>query len=76
MRDRILVGVREASYLLGISPRHLWSLSQPRGPLPVIRLGGRVLYDPDDLRRFVEQAKQKAIEQVAQDHGTEELDNG
>jgi len=41
-----------------------------------VRLGKRVLYDPADLQRFIEQAKQKAIEQVAQDHGTEELDNG
>ncbi len=57
MRDRLLVGVREAAYLLGISPRHVWSLTAPRGPLPVVRLGKRALYDPRDLEAFVESAK-------------------
>jgi len=72
MLDRMLVSVREACYLLGsISPRHLWDLTAPRGPIPAVRLGKRVLYDPADLQRFIEQAKQKAVEQAAQNQATE-----
>jgi len=47
MRDKLLVPPREAAWLLGgISTRHLWSLTAPRGPIPCIRLGRRVFYDP------------------------------
>lgn len=58
LRDKLLVPPREAAWLLGgISTRHLFNLTHPRGPIPCIRLGRRVLYDPDDLRRFLEAAK-------------------
>jgi hypothetical protein len=30
---------REAAAALGISPRSLWALTAPRGPIPVIRIG-------------------------------------
>jgi len=67
MHDRMLVSVREACYLLGsISPRHLWDLTAPRGPIPAVRLGKRVLYDPADLQRFIEQAKQKAVHELTE----------
>jgi len=63
MRDKLLVPPREAAWLLGgISTRHLWSLTTPRGPIPCIRLGRRVFYAPRDLQRFLEERKQTAAE--------------
>jgi len=61
MRDKLLVPPREAAWLLGgISTRHLWSLTAPRGPIPCIRLGRRVFYDPNDLQAFLQERKQTA----------------
>ncbi|MCS7047344.1 MAG: helix-turn-helix domain-containing protein [Gemmataceae bacterium] len=50
---------REAAQALGISPRTLWALTAPRGPIPCVRIGhGRrrsVLYPVDALRRWLSQ---------------------
>lgn len=50
---------REAAQALGISPRTLWALTTPRGPIPCVRIGhGRrrsVLYPVDALRRWLSQ---------------------
>jgi hypothetical protein len=53
-----LLTVREAVAVLRISEKTLWSLSQPRGPIPVVRLGRTVRYDPADLREHIRRAKQ------------------
>lgn len=56
MHTQVLVSVREAASMLGgISQRNLWSLTTPRGPIPCVRLGRRVLYRPADLAHYVEQ---------------------
>lgn len=61
MQDKLLVPPREAAWLLGgISLRHLWALTHPRGPIPSVRLGRRVFYRPADLERFVEEPKTAA----------------
>jgi len=52
---RLLLDVREAAAALSISPRSLWAISQPRGTLPVVRIGQRVLFSTDALRRWIEQ---------------------
>jgi hypothetical protein len=38
---QLLVNAREAARMLSISEKTLWSLSQPRGPIPVVRVGMR-----------------------------------
>lgn len=53
MTDRLLLTPREAAYRLGVSTRHLWNLTNPRGPIPVVRLGRRTFYRPQDLEDFV-----------------------
>ncbi len=63
--SRFLISSREAAYRLGVSLRHLWSLTAPRGPIPAIKLGRRVLYRPQDLAAFLEQAVQQAAERAA-----------
>lgn len=50
--ERLTVGASEASEMLGISPRTLWSLTKT-GQIPSIRAGRRVLYPIDGLRKFV-----------------------
>ena len=64
LESRLLVTPREACYRLGgVSLRHLWNLSQPRGPLPVVRLGRRVFFRPEDLAAFVERAARQSAGQ-------------
>jgi S-adenosylmethionine:diacylglycerol 3-amino-3-carboxypropyl transferase len=72
MLERLLLTPREAAYRLNISVRHLWSLTQPRGPIPVVRLGRRIFYRPGDLQRFVEAASR----QVAEAQGAEGRTHG
>jgi len=63
MDARLLVSAREAAYRLGgVSVRHLWSLTQPRGPIPCVRLGRRVLYRPRDLEAFIVSAARQSAE--------------
>jgi hypothetical protein len=57
---RLLLTAAEASEQLAISPRTLWAITFPRGPLPVVRVGpsGRaVRYDPRDLREWLDAQK-------------------
>jgi predicted DNA-binding transcriptional regulator AlpA len=53
---------RDAAKALGISPRTLWALTAPRGPIPCVRIGtGKrksVLYPADALRAWLAQQTQ------------------
>ena len=51
-----LLDTRKAAAALGISPRTIWQLTQD-GHLTCVRIGRRVLYDPADVRTFIEQRK-------------------
>ena len=55
--NRLLYSVREACETLRISERSLWSLTAPRGPIPVVRIGRSVRYDPRDLEIWVAERK-------------------
>lgn len=50
---------REAAQALGISPRTLWGLTAPRGPIPCVRVGSgkrqSVLYPVADLQAWLAQ---------------------
>lgn len=50
---------REAAKALGIAERTLWSATQPRGPIPAIKLGKRVLYPVDGLKEWLSNAIQE-----------------
>ncbi len=52
---RLLIPIRDAARAVSVSERTLWGLTQPRGPIPCVRLGGRVLYSPAALTRWIEQ---------------------
>lgn len=61
MLERLLLTPREAAFQLGISTRHLWRLTSPRGPIPVVKLGRKTFYRPQDLENFVaEMARRSA----------------
>lgn len=49
----LLVSAKEASKLLGVSERWLWNSTAPRGKIPCVKLGDRVLYSPDELREYI-----------------------
>lgn len=59
--DTLLLSIREAARMLGISDRTLWSLTAPRGPIKCVRLTGRVLYSPEALRAFIAQQEAASV---------------
>jgi excisionase family DNA binding protein len=50
---QLLLTAREAAAALAVSPRTLWGLTYPRGPLPAVRLGRSVRYPADALRAWI-----------------------
>lgn len=56
---RLTLGVREAAAMLGVSERHLHTLTQ-RGDVPHVRLGGRVVYRIATLDRWLTEREQTA----------------
>jgi len=61
-KPKLLLAVREAAEALGISPRTLWSLTAPRGPLPAVRIRRRVFYRLQDLDNFITNQLVKPLE--------------
>ncbi len=58
---QMLLTPREAAKALTICEKTLWSLSVPRGPISVVRVGARsVRYSPGELRRYIEQQQSAA----------------
>ena len=61
----LLVTAAEASRLLAVSPRKLWSMTFEETPgLPYVRCGRLVRYSPDDLRRWID-AQRKGVDNDA-----------
>ena len=56
---RLLISTRDAAKTLSVCEKTLWNITVPRGPIPVVRIGRRVLYHVDDLTAFVEAKKLK-----------------
>ena len=50
---RLALKPDEAAASLGISPKSLYNRSQPRGPIPCLRIGTRVLYPTHLLRKWM-----------------------
>ena len=50
--EPLAVNAKEAAALLGVSQRLLWSLTNA-GQVPHVRLGRRVLYPVDELRKWL-----------------------
>ena len=54
--EPMLLTARQAARVLTISARTLWSLTKD-GQIPAVRIGRAVRYDPADLRRWIDRAK-------------------
>lgn len=52
--DSLLLTLLEAAKLLRVSDRHLRKMSHPTGPIPVVRIGGRLLYSRKDLETAID----------------------
>lgn len=52
----LLINTRDAARALSISTRKLWELTNCR-EIPSVRIGRRVLYDPSDLRAWIDKQK-------------------
>jgi hypothetical protein len=57
--ESLLVNASEASKMLGISDRTLWTISHPRGSVPVVKIGSRVLYSVAALERWISEQQNK-----------------
>ena len=55
---RLLLRGRDAAEALSVSPRKLWALTEPRGPIRCIRIGRAVRYDVRDLRAWINSQKE------------------
>ena len=54
---KLLLTAREAAAALSVCEKTLWSITEPRGDLPCVHVGRRVLYSVDDLRRWIDRKK-------------------
>lgn len=53
---------KDAAKALGIGQRKLWELSQPRGPIPCVRVGVCVLYPVELMRAWLAAESAKAVQ--------------
>ncbi len=51
---RLLLNAREAAKALGVCAKTLWNATSPRGTIPSVRIGKRVLYSVLDLQRWID----------------------
>lgn len=54
---RLLLSACKSAKALGICEKTLWNVSEPRGDLPVVRIGRRTLYSVDDLHAWIQRHK-------------------
>jgi hypothetical protein len=51
--EKLLLSAREAAKALSVCERTLWSMTMPRGPIPLVRIGNRCLYSTEALRQWI-----------------------
>ena len=51
--EPLAVSREVAAHTIGVGVRKLFDLLAPRGPIPVVRIGTRVLVPIDGLRTFI-----------------------
>jgi excisionase family DNA binding protein len=47
-----MISAKEASALLGVAPRTMYSLAAPAGPLPCYRVGRAVRFEEADVMQY------------------------
>jgi len=66
----LLLGASDAAKSLGVSRKTLYNHTAPRGDLPAVRIGARVLYDVADLRAWIERRKTRPEASMAEGGAT------
>ena len=64
-QPKLLLSVVETARALNLSRKKLWEITAPRGDLPCIRIGTRVLYVPADIAAWIERQKLQRHSQEA-----------
>ena len=60
---KLLLSAREATEVLGgICEKSLWNNTIPRGTIPSINIGSRVMYSPVDLQLWIDEQKEEGQE--------------
>jgi len=65
---KLLLSAEEAAASLSVCPKTIWTLSAPRGTLPCVRIGRRVMYSPTALAKWIEE-QQEVSTAIEQNHG-------
>jgi hypothetical protein len=52
--EKLLLSARDASRRLSICEKTLWSRTVPRGSIPAIKIGSRVLYSVTALQNWID----------------------
>lgn len=60
--EPVLLTAREAATVLTICEKTLWTLTQPRGDIPAVRIGKAVRYRMEDLQAWIRQKVQQSGE--------------
>ena len=70
-RRRPLLDIRAAGTYTGLGERYMRRLRADR-TVPCVRIGGRLLFDPDDLDELIERHREPAItSEIQRDEGSE-----
>ena len=49
-----LMSIREVAGRTGLCEKSIWNATAPRGTLPCVKLGSRILYRPEDVAAWIE----------------------
>ena len=60
--EPILMTAREAARALTVCEKTLWTLTQPRGKIPAVRIGKAVRYRMEDLQAWIEKKVRESSE--------------
>lgn len=52
---------REVAKLLALCGKTVQNLTAPRGPIPCVRIGRRVLYGPADIEAFLAKSAEASV---------------
>ncbi|CAG4892208.1 helix-turn-helix domain-containing protein [Paraburkholderia saeva] len=71
------LSANEAAVFLGVSPRHVYDLAAPGGPIPCYRIGSRIVFSKEDLETYLQSCRvEKAPPIRAQLRSTPKLVTG
>lgn len=52
-----MLSVAQAAQRIGVSPRTIYDLAAPAGPIPCHRIGRRIVFSPDDITEYLEKCR-------------------